>query len=147
MKTGLSIRNNCMKTIKYHFWIVLVLLLAISAKSMPVTNIVTVPPGIVAAFKEGNARQLATFFNAHIEVEILDNEDVYSKAQAELIVKNFFYRHPPSTFEIIHGGSTSRGSYAIGDLITTNGRYRVSILIKNEGGRDLINQLKIIENE
>ena len=76
---------------------------------------------------------------------ILEQENVYSKAQAELVVKDFFEKNRPKTFTIIHKGSSpEKTQYAIGNLVTANGRtFRVSFYIKNTQGKNLLQELRI----
>jgi len=107
-----------------------------------------IPRDIAIAFKVGSAEELARYFNSTIELVILDNEDVYSKVQAEQIVDNFFTNHYPKSFEFIHQGGKEETEFAIGKLITFNGTFRVYILIKLKNDKPFIHQLKIVtEND
>jgi hypothetical protein len=47
---------------------------------------------IAAAIKSGNSKAIAAYFTDNVDLKVLAQEDVYSKAQAELIVKDFFTR-------------------------------------------------------
>ena len=87
------------------------------------TYCTSVPVGtveaITSAIKTGNAKELAKIFNANIELVLLDKEDVYSKTQAELILKEFFTKNQPSNFTIVHqGGADDGAKYVIGNLKT-----------------------------
>lgn len=106
-----------------------------------------IPEGIILAFKAGNAEELAKHFNANIELVILENEDVYSKTQAEQILRNFFTNHHPASFKIIFEGGKETSRYAIGSLSTSSGNFRVYFLIKNQDGTPLIHQLRIEEED
>ncbi len=107
-----------------------------------------IPRDIAIAFKVGNAEELSRFFNNNIELVILDKEDVYSKAQAEQIIDNFFTDHFPKTFQIIHQGGGDETQFAIGKLVTFNGTFRVYLLLKTKNDKPFIHQLRIEkENE
>jgi len=106
-----------------------------------------IPEGIILAFKAGNAEELAKHFNANIELVILENEDVYSKTQAEQILRNFFTNHHPASFKIIFEGGKETSRYAIGSLSTSSGNFRVYFLIKDQDGTPLIHQLRIEEED
>jgi hypothetical protein len=106
-----------------------------------------IPEGIILAFRAGNAEELARHFYNNIELIILDKEDVYSKTQAEQILRNFFTDHHPASFNIIHEGGKETSRYAIGSLSTSSGNFRVSFLIKNQDGTPLIHQLRIEEED
>ncbi len=74
---------------------------------------------------------------------ILDKEDVYSNVQAQQIIDNFFTDHYPKSFEFIHEGGKEESKFAIGKLITFNGTFRVTILIKLKNDKPFIHQLRI----
>ena len=102
-----------------------------------------IPRDIAIAFKVGSAEELARYFNNTIELVILDKEDVYSKIQAQQIVDNFFTDHYPKSFEFIHQGGKGESKFAIGKLVTFNGTFRVTILIKLKNDKPFIHQLRI----
>ncbi|HKR04292.1 MAG TPA: DUF4783 domain-containing protein [Bacteroidia bacterium] len=99
---------------------------------------------ISSAIRTGDARQLSRFFNTNVDLTILNQEEVYSKAQAEQIVKDFFSKNTPKSFTIIHNGLSKEGSkYAIGNLVTVQGsNYRTYLYIKQSGGAEYIQELR-----
>ncbi|MBL0104480.1 MAG: DUF4783 domain-containing protein [Bacteroidetes bacterium] len=100
---------------------------------------------IAFSIRSGDARQLATFFGPTIDLTILSQEDVYSKVQAEQVIKDFFSKNPPKSFDIIHKGASPEGTqYAIGTLVTTTGKkFRTSFYVKNTGGKNILQELRI----
>ena len=102
-----------------------------------------IPDGIITAIKQGKASELAKYFNNNVELALSDIDDTYSKNQAELIIKDFFKNHPPTSFNILHKGGKETSRYAIGNLTTSNGKFRITILIKIKEDKSLINQLRI----
>jgi hypothetical protein len=76
---------------------------------------------------------------------VLENDNVYSKAQAQQIVSKFFSSNPPENFTIIHQGGKEGAQYVIGNLITSKGTFRVYFLLKKSSGKDYIHQLRIEE--
>ena len=103
------------------------------------------PADIVLSFEAGNAAELAKHFHTNVELIILEEEDVYSRSQAEQIIRKFFSEHKPSAFKVIFEGEKSR--YAICSLETSKARYRVYILMKKQDNKPLIHQLRIEEEE
>ncbi|GAB4286951.1 MAG: hypothetical protein Kow0068_12640 [Marinilabiliales bacterium] len=106
-----------------------------------------VPDEIIVSLKTGNSKTLAKYFNSNLELQILDDENVYSKSQAEIMIDKFFKENIPSGFSIIHQGGTSDAKYIIGNLTTSKGVYRVYFLLKESNGKPLIHELRIEENE
>jgi hypothetical protein len=104
-----------------------------------------IPQAMINALKTGNTAELSKFFNSSIELAILEQEAIYSKQQAELIVKDFFAKHVPTNFVILHKGGKEGSQYAIGNLTTSTGNYRVTMLIKQRENKPFIHQLHFEE--
>ena len=102
-----------------------------------------VPDAIILAFKAGNSKELGKYLNASIELAILENGDVYSKTQAEILLKDFFQKHNPTNFIVLHEGGKEGSRYAIGTLSTNKGDFRVTFLLKTQDGNSVIHQLRI----
>lgn len=108
------------------------------------------PEEVANAIKTGDAGAISKYFSDNIDLKILDKEDVYSKAQAELIIKDFFSKHPLKSFTIIHKSALKGDSqYSIGSLDTYNGKFRVYFLLKkNLLFKTMVSQFRIEkENE
>jgi hypothetical protein len=102
-----------------------------------------VPDDIIVGLRTGNAQDLAKYFNQNVELVVLDNENVYSKAQAEQVLVDFFKKNPPQKFVIIHQGGKDDSSYVIGSLQVPNNKFRVYFLIKTKNNLPYIHQLRI----
>lgn len=110
--------------------------------------ITDLPEPIITAIKNGNAAELTKHFNTNVELTIIDKQDIYSKSQAESLLKDFFSKNVPSNFRVIHQGGKEDAKYYVGKLTTSTGMYRISILIKGQGKTSLIHQFRIEkENE
>jgi hypothetical protein len=96
------------------------------------------------AIRSGDARAVARYFNSTVDLTILNQEEVYSKAQAEQVLRGFFSKNPPRTFTLIHKGVSKEGAkYAIGTLITTQGtEYRTYFFVKQTTSGELIQELR-----
>ena len=102
-----------------------------------------IPEGIITAIRTGSASNLAKYFNINVELTIDNNEEIYSKEQAELILKDFFSKNTPSAFDVLHKGGKEGSRYAIGNLTTSNGNFRITILVKIKDSQPYIHQLRI----
>ena len=101
------------------------------------------PEGISAAFKTGNAKELSKYFNTNVDLTVIEKQDIYSKSQAEIILKDFFGKNVPSGFSVLHQGGKEGSKYVIGNLTTAKGSFRVSLLLKNQNNAQIIQQLRI----
>ncbi len=99
---------------------------------------------VVLAMKTGNSRDLAAHFIPNIDLTVKDNADVYSKAQAEQILRKFFNDHPPVDMVIEHSGVSKFGDkYFIGILRTRSGYFRVTFFLKKMDEELMVKQLRI----
>ena len=102
-----------------------------------------IPGGIAIAIKSGNATELAKYMNSTVELLLLQTEDFYKKNVAETILKDFFSEYRTKDFVIRHQGGTADAQYAIGNLKTDKGDFRVYFLLKKIGTELLIHQIRI----
>ena len=123
--------------------IVLLLMLAQTFSMHAQSNF---PEGLKTAFKLGNSEQLANYFGNNIELMLLDKGDVYSKAQAQQIIQNFFTNNKPKTFIIENESFEQNTHFTIALLTTKTNRYRVFISYQNKKQKTIVNQLFIRES-
>lgn len=114
----------------------------------PCEPLLDISDDVAAAVKTGNAGNVAKFFSANVDLKILDKEDVYSKAQAELILKDFFSKNPIKSFSVLHKGTSKNGDqFAIGTYESAAGKkFRSYFLFKKEGAGLTIQQFRF-ENQ
>ncbi len=95
------------------------------------------------ALKTGSSRELSKNFNDIIELSIDGEKSSYSKQHAEILIKEFFKKHPPADFQYVHQGASKEGlKYAIGNYSFSGGEYRVYMLIKRFNGNYLIDTIE-----
>ncbi|HEY5471457.1 MAG TPA: DUF4783 domain-containing protein [Bacteroidales bacterium] len=128
-----------MKSIK----IIPVVLIAFGGLIATAQEQTKIPGGISIAFKAGNAGELSKYMNSTIELLLLDKEDFYKKNVAETILKDFFSAYPTKDFTIRHQGAKNDAQYAIGNLKTEKGDFRVYFLLKKINEDLLIHQIRI----
>lgn len=120
--------------------VILILIVSISAFAFGVDLI----DGISTAIRSGNPKNISKYFIENIDLKVISQEDVYSKQQAEMILKDFFTKHPVKSFTVAHKSEPKGGSqYVIGTLDTGNGKFRIYFLIKTTGSQSLIQQFRI----
>ena len=102
-----------------------------------------IPEGIAIAIKAGNATELSKYLNSTVEILLLQKEDFYRKNVAETILRDFFNEFKTKSFTIRHQGARNDAQYAIGNLKTEKGDFRVYFLLKTIGREQLIHQIRI----
>lgn len=100
---------------------------------------------IQKALSEGDASTLSNYFDATLEITLIDKQDVLDKTKATETLRNFFTKNKPRSYNAVHQGS-SKGSashYTIGDMQTSGGNFRVYIYYKSNGNNVLIQEIRI----
>lgn len=99
----------------------------------------------VAGFiRQGNVPELSKLFASNIEITIQDEENLYSKVQAGLILEKFFAQNKPLSVKMLHKVN-SNPNYRFGVLIlnTQKGPFRVAYTLKDTDGSPAIIELRI----
>jgi hypothetical protein len=109
--------------------------------SLAISDIFT---DIANAIRSGEAKAITNFCGSTLNVTILNQEDVYSKAQAEQVLKAFFAKNAPRSFSIVHKGGSKEGSkYAIGSMVTSAGtKFRVYLLFKMTSSGETLQEIR-----
>lgn len=99
---------------------------------------------LTALLKASNTSEISKHFASTVELIILDEEDVYSKVQAEIILKDFLYKHKPVSAKVVHRlDSNPNYRFAVIELDTENGKFRTTISLKDTAGHFLITEMRI----
>ena len=105
-----------------------------------------IPNDIIVGFETGNVKILSAYFNQNVNLIILDNNNVYSKAQTQQIVGDFFSTFvpdPEKKFKIIHESGKEGAKSVIGTIETQKGEvFRIYFLLKQSDGKEYIHQLR-----
>jgi hypothetical protein len=97
---------------------------------------------VIGAIRSGNATELSKYFDDNIELTLPDKSDSYSKAQALLIVKDFFANNGVSGFDLKHKGDTPGKNFCIGTLKTSSGSFRTNVFMKTKNGKDVVREIR-----
>lgn len=105
---------------------------------------------IFAPFKEvikaGNSKDMVKFLNQSVDMNLDGEVNTYSKAQAEFALRDFFKKHPPRDFSIVHTGSSKGGlQFAIGRYLSNSESYSALIRVKEVEGSYLIHEINFVK--
>lgn len=101
---------------------------------------------VINALKAGNAQELSKYIDDNIEISLPDKSDNYSKAQAVMVLKDFFNNNGVTGFDVQFKGENGGGQYCIGNLKTKSGVYRTTVFMKSKGGTQLIKEIRFKSN-
>src|SRR6187402_630305 len=90
---------------------------------------------IKEVLKTGNAKEVSQYLSQSVDISVDGNLNTYSKAQAEFVLRDFFKKHPPTDFSILHsGGSPGGQQYAIGRYQSSGESYNLMVRVKEVSG-------------
>ena len=97
---------------------------------------------VISALRTGNVTELGKNMDDNIELAMPDKTDSYSKAQALIILRDFFAGNGVKSFEVKHSGDNGGSQFCIGNLETKNGSYRTTVFMKTKDGRQVIKEIR-----
>jgi len=97
---------------------------------------------VIVALKDGKASELGKYMDDNVEISLPDKSNNYSKAQAILVLKDFFDNNEVKSFEVKHKGDQNGGQYCVGTLQTKSGNYRTTVFMKTKNGKDYIKAIR-----
>lgn len=123
--------------LKYFPLVTLLFLLPLAVKADDIEKIADL-------LKQGNAHELAKMFSSNVDMNILDETNVYSKAQSEMILDKFFKENKPHTVKLLHRVS-SNPNYNFGVVIlgTEKGKFRISYTLREINKVMVVIELRI----
>ena len=97
---------------------------------------------VIGAIRSGNSSELSKYFDDNVELTLPDKSDSYSKAQAQLIVKDFFGNNGVKGFDLKHKGDSPGGHFCIGTLQTNAGNFRTNVFMKTKGNKEVVKEIR-----
>lgn len=99
-------------------------------------------------FSSGNVKEIAVHFSNTVNLTISNNENVYSKVQAEIILSDFIKNHHPRSAKILHRlDNNPNYQHAVIALETTNGLFRVAYSLRSQNDALKITEIRIEDAE
>ena len=99
---------------------------------------------ISKALGSGDTATLSSFLDNEVTISILDEEGIYTKAEATSMLEDFFNAHQVQSFVQMHQGQ-SKGQdsqYCIGNLKAGANVFRVYIFMKVSDSDFVIQELR-----
>ena len=97
---------------------------------------------VIDALRSGNATELSGYFDDNVELTMPDKADSYSKAQAVLILKDFFNNNGVKSFDVKHKGDNGGGQFCIGTLQTKSGNFRTTVFMKVKNNKEVVKDIR-----
>jgi hypothetical protein len=102
--------------------------------------------GVVSALRGGNASELVKYMDDTVEIKLPSKSDSYSRAQAAVILQDFFQNNGVRTFDVKFKGENGGTQFCIGTLQTRSGTYRTTFFMANRNGKQLVKEIRFQNN-
>jgi hypothetical protein len=111
---------------------------ALTAQSSPMQE-------VGKALQAGDVAKVASYFDQTVMLNLLGQESLSSKTEAEGLLRTFFKNNPPGKFVQSHSGSSqgANSQYIIGDLTNAKGKFKVYMYFKTSGSKYTLQELRI----
>lgn len=99
---------------------------------------------MVKLFSLGKSEEISNYFSSSIQLTTPGKEGVYSRAQAKMILGDFFESNEPTQATLSSKGNSDNGAqFILLVLKTAAGDYKVNIFYRGSGNHVKIHELKI----
>ena len=102
---------------------------------------------VISAIRASNADKLSEFFDSNVDLKILEKENIFSKSQAGIIVKDFFATYKVTALMVNHEGGPENARFTICNIITNSGKFRVYFLYKTINTKIIIQKFRVEKDE
>jgi hypothetical protein len=97
---------------------------------------------VINSLRTGNATELSKYVDDNIEISLPDRSNSYSRAQAVVILQDFFANNGVKNFIVSHKGDNKGSQFCIGNLQTRAGNYRTTVFMKTKNGKQLVKEIR-----
>lgn len=101
----------------------------------------TITKSVEEAVRKGHSKELAYYFNENIQLNIDNDNNFYSKKQAEKVLESFFKNNRPVKFSISNEKIKDNSIIVIGLLETNSYTYRVIYRFRKYNQKMLISYI------
>ena len=125
------------------FWILILLVFFTFNQVNAQNNIID---DISLGFANSDQETIAKYIGNKVEINLFDLSGVYSKAQAEMVLKDFFDKYEVQSFQLFNKSNANGGpsKFAIGNLNTRNGNFRIFFILKELEGAYFIQEMRFL---
>jgi len=99
---------------------------------------------VASLIKQGDVHELANMFAPSVEITIFNDENVYSRTQAEIVLNKFFNENKPKSIKVLHRvNSNPNYNFGVVILYTDKGSYRIAYTLKQADGHLELIEMRI----
>lgn len=97
------------------------------------------------AIEKANVSGISKYFDNAISLTLHNHQSIYSRSQAEMILREFFEKNMPTHFQMSHSGEEAHTRFVIGILSTSKGQFRLYYALKLKDEKYFFIEIRIEE--
>lgn len=99
---------------------------------------------IASCVRSANTKELSKHFSSTVSMTLLNDEGIYSRVQAEIILRDFFNKNTPTNVKLAHRlDSNPNFRYVVLNLETSRETFRVSYKLTNNDDSFQVTEFRI----
>ena len=99
---------------------------------------------ISSCIRSANTKELSKYFSSTVSMTLLNDEGIYSRVQAEIILRDFFSKNAPTAVKVAHLlDSNPNFRYVVLNLETAKDTFRVSYKLTNNDNAFQVTEFRI----
>ena len=101
---------------------------------------------ILKAFSAGTVSDISEMLSENVQMIIMGKISKQEKAKAISCISPYFTENTTNDFKVLHKGNNGETSFLIGTFSHSGKKYRIHFLTKHYNDKDIINQIRIENN-
>ncbi len=96
------------------------------------------------SIRENDAERMSKYFDYTIDITLESTHRSYSRDHAKILLNDFLEKSKPKSFKIEYKGNSliADAQYVVGTMVVKNENVKVFLLLKKEGQKYVIQELK-----
>jgi len=99
---------------------------------------------IASCIRSANTKELSKYFSSTVSMTLMNDEGIYSRVQAEIILRDFFSKNTPTNVKVAHRlDSNPNFRYVVLNLETSKDAYRVSYKLTHNDNSFQVTEFRV----
>ncbi|UIR57609.1 DUF4783 domain-containing protein [Sphingobacterium sp. SRCM116780] len=99
---------------------------------------------LLSQLKVGNAKNIARYFASSMTLSILNEDGLYSKFQAEMLLNDFFSKNKPNSVKLLQKiTNNSNYNYYVYSLSSNKSLFRIFVKVSSAKNAETIEEFRV----
>ena len=99
---------------------------------------------LLSQLKAGNAKNIARYFASSMTLSILNEDGLYSKFQAEMLLNDFFSKNKPNSVKLVQKiTNNSNYNYYVYSLSSNKSSFRIFVKVSSTKKAETVEEFRV----